>query len=580
LPGFIANAQSISYSLEIKASKPKSATVNEIIKNIDYKKSFNNKADVTQELNTFLFKLYDRALLTAAYDTIIYDSLKTIAYVHIGETYKWAKISKGNVNEGVISETGFREKIYYNKPVYYKDIIKLQERILIYCENNGFPFAQIKLDSVRIVQNKMYARLSLNKNTEVKVDSIVMKGNPKITPIYLYSYLSIKPGSTYNEQLVRQISNRIKELSFLREVKPFEVAFNEKNSKIYLYLENKKASQFDFVAGILPDAANAGKVQLTGDAHLKLTNSISHGEVVELNWKSPMPQTQDLKINLLYPFLFSTPFGLDINFSLYKKDTTYVDVVRNVGIQYILNGGNYLKIFINNKQSSLLNTNNYTNVTVLPPHADYSFLGYGLAYKSEKLDYRFNPRTGYSINLSGEFGQRTIQKIASLNNKNPHLYDDVQFNTTQYHLEYIIDYYFPIKNRSVIDAGVRGASQISPVIYQNEVYRIGGLKSLRGFDEESILATSYHYLKLEYRYILEQNSYLFAFGNAAYYENKSQDSNGLTNHLHDTPYGFGAGITFETKLGIFSFNYALGKQFDNPLYLRSGKIHFGIISYF
>jgi hemolysin activation/secretion protein len=111
--------------------------------------------------------------------------------------------------------------------------------------------------------------------------------------------------------------------------------------------------------------------------------------------------------------------------------------------------------------------------------------------------------------------------------------------------------------------------------FQNELLRIGGLKTLRGFDEESIFTTSYSIFTLEYRFLLEQNSYIYLFGDGAWYEN-----NNVKEYVNDTPIGFGAGISFETKAGIFSINYALGKQFDNPIQLRSGKIHFGIVNYF
>jgi outer membrane translocation and assembly module TamA len=80
---------------------------------------------------------------------------------------------------------------------------------------------------------------------------------------------------------------------------------------------------------------------------------------------------------------------------------------------------------------------------------------------------------------------------------------------------------------------------------------------------------------VEYRYLFEQNSYLFAFWNGAYYESRTS-----TAFIHDTPYGFGAGVSFETKAGIFSLSYALGKQFSNPINFKSAKIHFGIVSYF
>src|SRR6185369_10781774 len=169
-------------------------------------------------------------------------------------------------------------------------------------------------------------------------------------------------------------------------------------------------------------------------------------------------------------------------------------------------------------------------------------------------------------------GTRTISKIRELRQS---LYDDVKLKTTEYHSELSFDYYIPLTSRHVIDLGVKGAYQFSPDIFTNELYRFGGLKTLRGFDEESILASSYGIGKIEYRYVLEQNSYLFAFFNEAYYQNKSRHKN-----IHDTPYGFGTGITFETKIGIMSVSYALGKEFNNPIYFRDGKIHFGILNYF
>ena len=50
---------------------------------------------------------------------------------------------------------------------------------------------------------------------------------------------------------------------------------------------------------------------------------------------------------------------------------------------------------------------------------------------------------------------------------------------------------------------------IGETMFQNELFRIGGLKTLRGFDEESIFASVYSIFTLEYRFILEQNSYYY-----------------------------------------------------------------------
>ena len=113
-------------------------------------------------------------------------------------------------------------------------------------------------------------------------------------------------------------------------------------------------------------------------------------------------------------------------------------------------------------------------------------------------------------------------------------------------------------------------------IFENELFRIGGLNTLRGFDEESIFASGYSIVTLEFRYLLEQNSYLYVFTNDAWYENKSSSAS----IREDIPYGFGAGISFETNAGIFSINYALGAQNGQTPLLKSAKIHFGFVNIF
>ncbi|MEM9024212.1 MAG: BamA/TamA family outer membrane protein, partial [Bacteroidota bacterium] len=111
-------------------------------------------------------------------------------------------------------------------------------------------------------------------------------------------------------------------------------------------------------------------------------------------------------------------------------------------------------------------------------------------------------------------------------------------------------------------------------LFRNELYRIGGLKTLRGFDEESIFASIYSIATVEVRYLLEQNSYAYLFWDGAYVENNSQGS-----AFTDRPFGFGVGVSFETKAGIFSFSYALGKQRGNPILLRAAKLHFGFVTF-
>lgn len=555
-----------SYTLEIRSAKDA-----DLLKKITYKKSFTKESDRTKELQKVLFQCFDNAYLAAEYDSVITDTLKQTAYLAFGNQYKWANLKHGNVDEGVLSEIGFREKLYTNKPVSYRDVKRVQEKLITYYENNGFPFASVKLDSIVVQDNQFSAVMNLQKHSEQKIDSITITGNAKIAPVYIYNYLGIKPGSRYNESQLKKVNIRMAELQFVRSTKPAVVVFGEKQNKLLLSLEKKRASQFDGILGVLPDN-KTGKILFTGDVRLRLQNGLGRGELIDLNWRKMQTQTQDLKLRLVYPFIFKTPFGIDYNFKLYKKDTTFIDVNQNTGVQYLFIGGNYFKVFYNNKTSTLLSTKGLEFITTLPSYADVQTNMYGIGYKLERLDYRINPRKGFYLIVNASAGTKKIKRNAKINQE---VYDKIKLNSTQYNGDFEASLFIPIVGRSTVKIGNSSGFVNGENTFQNELLRIGGLKTLRGFDEESIFTTSYSIFTLEYRFLLEQNSYIYLFGDGTWYEN-----NNVKEYVNDTPIGFGAGISFETKAGIFSINYALGKQFDNPIQLRSGKIHFGIVNYF
>jgi hemolysin activation/secretion protein len=202
----------------------------------------------------------------------------------------------------------------------------------------------------------------------------------------------------------------------------------------------------------------------------------------------------------------------------------------------------------------------------LPPYADVTTNNFGIGAKLEHLDYRLNPRQGYTFETSIGAGTRTIKKNSKINSE---VYDSLELVTTQYRAEGNGDVYIPFGGRGVLNAGFIGGYIESPSYFENELFRFGGLRSLRGFNEQSLLASQYIIGKMEVRFILEQNSYLFTFVNSAYYENRSNEV-----LITDTPYGAGAGITFDTKLGIFSFTYAVGSEQDQPLLFKNARINF------
>lgn len=560
---FILNAQ---FSLKISGDNETS------IKELKYIKNHKSKAEALIELNKVFNEVQNKGYLLAETDTSSSTNELT-GNIRFGKSFKWLYLKPGNLNPVLASKIGYSENSFKNKAFNSKQYLALKEKIIVYFENNGYPFASISLDSIEINDNEIKASLNVEKNKFFKVDSVVIIGNAKINNAFINRYISVIPGKPYNESNIKSIGPKILQLPFLIQTQAQQVRLTEKTNKVVLFLNKKNASQFDGIIGVQPDNLT-GKTIITGDVKIKLVNGILHNaETFDLEWRRLQQQTQDFKGKFIYPYMFGTAFGSDYSLKIYKRDTTFIDINNDFGLHYYFSGLNYIKVQLKQRQSNLLSTSGLENATTLPSYADVSsnLNGFGVFY--EKLDYRFNPKKGISIQINASAGTKKIRKNPRINEN---AYNNLALFSAQYVYDAVINGYLQLKGNNVLRLGLQSASIFGNApVFKNELLRIGGLKTLRGFDEESIFTSFYAIPTIEYRFVFSQNSCLLAFAEGAFYENNS-----FGTYVKDIPISFGTGINLETKAGILSINYALGSQFNQGIDARNGKIHFGLTALF
>lgn len=526
-----------------------------------------------QELNKILGSFFEKGYITASFDSIHEDSLRMTAYLFTGEAYTLSALRPGNADPLFLDQGGYRERFFANTPFRNDEITALFENLITYCEDHGYPFASVKLDSIKLLPNRsVSAALNMKLNQRVSIDSIIVKGSSGIHWRYIRNYFNIKEGDIYNESRVTRIEERLADLPFVSVIRPPEVVFINDIARIILYLDKKSASQFDGILGVAPNEQTSGKLLITGDIKLKLLSAFNRGELIDLNWKKLESSSQNLNFHFNYPFLFSTPFGFDYKLSLFKKDTSYLNLANNIGIQVLFLGYNHVRAFYENQRSNLLSTEGLEFATVLPEYADVTSSLYGIGTELTRLDYRYNPLKGFSIDISGAIGSKKIRRNA---NVNPALYDSIPLSSTLYRVEAKARYFLPLFRSTTLMIGNQSGFLENENLFDNELFRIGGLKTLRGFDEESISASAYSVFTLEFRYLFDRNSFFQLFVDGAYFESNSQSG-----YIQDMPIGFGAGVNFETRAGIFALNYALGSRKAQPIQFKSAKIHFGITAKF
>ncbi len=577
-PTLIFGQSPIRYTLHVYAP---SESINFVEENIDFKKEKLDSLQVYNEIRGVVNRLRTEAFLEASADSVSMRDSSAFVFLHVGPQYEWARLSDGNVGDLFLSQIGFREKNFRNKLFSSKEVSQLMDDLLTFVENHGYPFAQVWLDSVQVVDGILSAQLFMDKKSLIKLTKPQVKGDVKISDQYLNFYLGLKEGDPFNQEKILLIKNRLQELPFLTLKKDPVVSFNNGFATIHLLLEKKNASRFDFLIGVLPNKKQKGKVLITGSLEAEFQNQFGKAEQLYLQFEQLRPQTQQVEVQFSYPYILKLPFGADFKFELYKRDTNFIDIKYETGLKYHLKGNNYLKAFVGKHISNLLSVDTVKLLATgqLPDTLDVSRTSFGLEYTLEKLDYRFTPRKGYTTRLRAGAGFRDLRPNSQIESAGlGELYDDLERRSFQYRIEALAAYYLPIGQTGTIKGALQAGMLLSSEkIFTNEQYRIGGNRLLRGFDEESVFASNFVISTLEYRLLLDQNSYLYLFGDLARVDGETAQSNVDTISY---PYGFGAGITFETRAGIFGVSLAYGTQQGNPIDLGEPKVHFGFVSLF
>lgn len=532
--------------------------------------------------------LQKKGFVTASVDSVQMDSTKADVLLFLGQSYRWAKLNADSIPQELLNAAGYRDKNFKQQPLDYIAVQQLQTKLLDRLENTGYPFANVYLDSFELQHDGINAMLKIDEGPLYKIDSIRVYGDVKISNRFLQRYLEIQDGSIYQKQKLLNISPRLLQLPYLLEEQKWNMSFLGTGSIVNLYLKERKSSQINGLIGFLPsnDQLGGSKLLVTGDFNLNLKNGFGLGEALSIVFQQIQVQSPRLQMGYQQPFLFGSPFGIDFSFDGFKKDSSFLNINLQLGVQYAFGGNRSGKIFYQQFISTLLDvdTNAIRISKRLPDQIDQTTSNIGLEYEWFTTDYRFNPRKGFDMKFTGSAGIRRIRPNNNISNlKDPFnpgfnyqsLYDSVGLRAYTFRLRGSIAKYFKTGKQTTFKTSVNAGLLQSPRIFRNELYQLGGFRLLRGFDEESIFASAYAVATAEYRILIGLNSYIYAFADGGWARNNSQFAN-----TSNTFIGSGLGLAFETKAGIFNIAFAAGKRNDLPFNLRQSKIHFGYVNFF
>ncbi len=444
----------------------------------------------------------------------------------------------------------------YNDDYFVLPVIKIESALgYINSEltNKGLPFAKFRLQNIEKRDfSNLQANLLVDKNNERTIDTIVIKGYEKFPRSYVNHFLKIKRKQLFNLNNIKKKTERLNDLPFTNQTKSPEVLFTKDSTTLYLYLEKTKSNAFDGFLGFGTNEAT-NKLEFDGYLNLNLTNNLNYGEQFNLIYKSDENEQKTLDVNFTLPYLFGLPLGTEFALNIFKKDSTFTTVNQDASIFYQINSKHKVIAGLNVIQSNnLINQLTTTNIQ------DFNSTFY-------KTRYIFKQPKFYDILFPLDL---LIDASLGFGNRNSYLKTEQQTE-----LKLTVSKILNLDDKNSFYIKTKGNVLLSDSYFTNELFRFGGINSIRGFEENSILASYYGLINLEYRYRLNSSIYIHSITDGAYFENKILGTK-------EKLFGFGFGFGILTKAGILKLNYANGKSKNQKFKFSNSKIHLSLNAMF
>lgn len=533
----------------------------------------------SQEKNDSIYQFFDfkpeKSLYEADFqkritqDSILYqtlDSLKIIGYY----TLKLDSVRDQNIylNKGKMYKKIWvkNDTIFQQNEDWFavKNLDSLIQKVSDRYAERGFPFTELKIRPLGYKDGEAQMALDLQLFGARTIDGVKVEGYEKLSKGYIRYGLGLKKGKIYNESELKKISERMSFNHLIEEARPPQTLFNTDSTTVYLYVKKVKSNIFDGVLGFGND--ENGEFQLNGNVKIELNNNFNGMERIHLNWVATPDKSTSLDLKVRVPYLFRSAVGTETNFNMYRKDSVFVNTKIEERLFYQISMTANLGLNLSYESSNFV-LDDHPELAML--YDDFNKSGIGLSYEL-MLPAQNRLLEGKSaISLLGKALTRKSRETDPLTE------EITETSAPQYEVGINAFHIFKIFDKHLLKTQIEGFGLFGEEEFfsENELYRIGGFGSLRGFNEESIFASAYGIGSLEYRYMPNDGFYISLFGDYGFVENKSS---GIDENL----LGIGTGISFLTQLGVFNLSYAVGKQSDTNFDFRNSKIHFGILARF
>ena len=426
--------------------------------------------------------------------------------------------------------------------IQYKDTENYLNQKIIEAEKSGFALTKVKLENIRKKNSIIYADLNFNIEKKRNINSVIINyvnSNRKdnFPKGHLKQINKKYTNRIFNQQTVKELYDDLNKYEFITQTKYPEILFTKDSTKIYTYLEKRKANTFDGYIGFTNNESK--KINFNGYLDVKLQNTIHAGEQFSLNWKSDGNQQTTFNTKLEIPYIFKTSFGVKAQLNIFKQDSTFQNSKTGIDLGYYINYNTKLFLGYHSTESSDIQNTNSINIS------DFKNSYFTSTFEYKKFDPQnyLLPKKG-NVNFVIGYGERNTNNQPETVKSSKQVYTNLNFS-----------YNFELNNKNFININSENFYLNSQTYIINELYRFGGFNSVRGFSENSLQANFISSILTEYRYVVSKSLYLHSITDYALYQDLTSRSNPKKiNKI----IGVGLGTAIQTPNGLIKITLTNG----------------------
>lgn len=495
---------------------------------------------LSNEVLEYKLSTISKGYFFAGLDSIVVRGNERFLYLHRGEkmTMKLEDFNKGNHQR------------------------RLRKR-LRYLSNHGYPFASIRVDSIERSDGVLNGKIVEEKGPYILNDSSFLYNPLKTKLSYIHALLEHVPGEQFKESNYGKINDRITRSPFLSFGRPADISFQNEKAKLYLDLKENPASSFEGVVGL---QQGSGRSTVVGSLDLNVQNLFRSGKELGIAWESFSSESQQLALSYGHPFLLGSRISPHFQFDLLKQDSLFLKRTAGIKIGTYVSAAVELLLGYEGSTGSLLSTEEASLLS--GDIADFDSDIYSVHLRRGRLDKTRELETNYAWEIAISLGSKQIKKNFSVASA---FYDTLDLTTDVFKFDFSTVFNKRVSQRQQISQSLKIGLIDNTQLLNNERYRLGGLNTLRGFNEKSFFADQYFLSRTEFRSFFEKGSFLYLFYDQLIFKNEN---------FRDSPFGTGLGFVLATLSGQFNFALAIGQAKNQPIDFSNMNVHFGYITNF